>query len=42
MFLLLSSGLRSSSNNDNYFQPLSGGNEDFDVDEEDAQSPVRH
>ena len=37
----LAAGLRNASNDDNYFQPLSGGNEDFDVDEADAESPVR-
>lgn len=33
-------GLRTSRD-DNYFQPLSGNGDDFDVDEEDAESPVR-
>ena len=34
-------GLRNRSSDDDYFQPLAGNNEDFDVDEGDAESPVR-
>merc|ERR1712130_702629 len=31
----------SSSRDDSYFQPLSGNNEDFGVDDQDAQGPVQ-